>query len=44
MENNDVVELHGTQQRLRRVTIPFKMYLMMKWLIINVSSLIFHNW
>ena len=33
------MERHGTQRRLRRGTIPYKMYLMIKWLIINVSSL-----
>ena len=26
MKNSDVVERHGTQRRLRRMTIPYKMY------------------
>ena len=44
MKNNYVVERHGTQRQLRHVTMPFKLYMMIKWTIINVSSLNFHNW
>ena len=29
-KNNDVVERHGTQRRLRRVTIPYKLFSMIK--------------
>ena len=34
LKNNDVLERHGTQR-----TIPYKLFLMIKWLIINVSCL-----
>ena len=39
MKNNDIVERHGTLRRLRRVTLPYKLFSMLKRLIINVSSL-----
>ena len=35
------MERHGTQRRLRRVTIPCNWNLMTKWLIINIFGLIF---
>ena len=35
LKNNDVVEGHGTQRRLRRVTILFNLYLMIKRFTIN---------
>ena len=30
LKNNDVVEYHGTKRRLRRLTIPSTLYLMIK--------------
>ena len=32
LNNSHVVEYHGTKRRLRRVTIPCTLYLMIKWL------------
>ena len=34
----------GTSWRLCRVTIPYKLFSMIKWLFNNVSSWNFHNW
>ena len=41
LKNNEVVERHGTQRRLHRVFIPYKLFSMIKLLVINVSSLNF---
>ena len=43
-ENSDVVEYHWTKRRLRRVTIPCTLYLMIKWLTFSqpVKHLLFY--
>ena len=41
IKNKDVIERHGIQRRLRRVTIPCNWYLMIKLLIMDVFSLNF---
>ena len=43
LKNNIIVKRQGTRPGLRRVTITCILYLMIKWIIINVFSLDFHH-
>ena len=43
LKNNDAVERHGTSRRLRRVTMPCVLYLMVIWLVIDVFHLTYNK-